>query len=196
MALATVSVNDWTAGGMVVLDAVNVSEYGEPVTVPDAGVPDRRPALNVTPLGSVPPEWAMPGVGVPVAVTVKLPDERTVKVVAFALVICGATGVLTGVTITESDGPLVPAALVAVTVHVYGVSLRSPVTVTGETVLLAAPLGVHVALYPVTGLPPLFAGGENAMAAWRLPGVAVPMTGALGAVAVMATSCVTCKAAL
>jgi hypothetical protein len=46
-------------------------------------------STNVTPLGSVPVSRS-DGVGVPVAVTVKLPAVPTVNVVLFALVIAGA----------------------------------------------------------------------------------------------------------
>jgi hypothetical protein len=62
--------------------------------VPDAGVPLSVavpfPLLtNVTPLGSAPLSLT-DGVGVPVAVTVKLPAVPTVNVVLLALVIAGA----------------------------------------------------------------------------------------------------------
>ena len=46
--------------------------------------------MNVTPLGSVPLSLNV-GVGVPVAVTVKLPDVPTANVVLAALVMVGAT---------------------------------------------------------------------------------------------------------
>ena len=49
------------------------------------------------------------------AVTVKLPGLNTVKVVAFALVIIGATSAAVGVTITVPEAGPIPAALVAVT---------------------------------------------------------------------------------
>jgi hypothetical protein len=45
--------------------------------------------LNVTPVGNVPVSLNV-GLGVPVAVTVKVPTVPTVKVVLFALVITGA----------------------------------------------------------------------------------------------------------
>jgi len=49
--------------------------------------------------------------------------------------------------------------------------------------------GLHVAVYPVIAEPPLEAGMVNATVAWPLPGVAVPIVGAPGAVmAVSVTS--------
>ena len=62
--------------------------------VPDAGVPlsvavPFALVTNVTPLGSAPLSLT-DGVGVPVAVTVKLPAVPTVNVVLLALVIAGA----------------------------------------------------------------------------------------------------------
>lgn len=144
----------------------------------------------------MPPVIAIPGVGVPVAVTLNVPGDSTVNVVEDRLLIWGATGVPTGVTITVPEASLVPAAFVAVTEQVYCMSLVRLATVIGETVLLPDPLGVHEALKLVTGLPPLFAFGVKASAAWRLPGVAVPIVGMPGATAVMVTLCVTCSAAL
>ena len=44
--------------------------------------------------------------------------------------------------------------------------------------------------------PPVLAGGVKAIDAWVLPGVAMPMVGAPGAVAAIATFCVTCTAGL
>jgi hypothetical protein len=53
-------------------------------------VPESTPAeLRVTPLGSV-PLWVKVGVGKPLAVTVKVPGELTVKVARLLLVIPGA----------------------------------------------------------------------------------------------------------
>jgi hypothetical protein len=54
-------------------------------------VPERTPALNVTPVGNVVahPERDIVGVGTPVAVGVKLPAVPTVKVVELALVMTG-----------------------------------------------------------------------------------------------------------
>ena len=54
-----------------------------PATIPVAGV-------KATPAGSVPVVNERVGVGAPVAVTVKLPGEATVKVAALTLVIIGA----------------------------------------------------------------------------------------------------------
>ena len=60
--------------------------------LPAAGVPLRTPviSLKVTPDGNVPVR-ANVGVGLPVAVTVKVPAVPTVKTVLSALVIVGAT---------------------------------------------------------------------------------------------------------
>ena len=110
MTLATVSVNACIALGIVVLEAVKVSAYGDPAAVPDAGVPESKPALNVTPVGSDPLVRAMPGFGVPVAVTLNVPKESTVNDVAFVLVIAGGSGVAVGVTMTVPDTLLVNPA--------------------------------------------------------------------------------------
>jgi hypothetical protein len=82
----------WLAAVPTPLLAVKVSGYVP--LVPEAGVPLSVPvpfplSLNVTPLGSAPVSLSE-GVGVPVAVTVKLPAMPTVNVVLFALVIAGA----------------------------------------------------------------------------------------------------------
>lgn len=81
----TVSVKFWTALGEMPFDAVNVT-LNVPLAV---GVPLRAPALNVTPLGSV-PDSAILGVGDPVAVTVNEPATPSVKAVLLALVMAGA----------------------------------------------------------------------------------------------------------
>ena len=62
-----------------------------PLTV---GVPLRTPVatVNDTPLGSAPDSDRV-GVGEPVAVTVNEPDDPTVKLVLFALVMAGAVPV-------------------------------------------------------------------------------------------------------
>ena len=103
-------------------------------TLPEAGVPESAPdiVLKLTPTGSVPVSDSV-GVGVPVAVTVNVPAVPTVNVVALAEVICGATGVDVGVTITvpEENGPG-PIALLALTMQLYVTALVRPETVTGE----------------------------------------------------------------
>jgi hypothetical protein len=90
--LPTVSVKLWLAAVPTPLLAVKVSGYVP--AVPEAGVPLSVPVpfplfLNVTPLGSAPVSLSE-GVGLPVAVTAKLPAVPTVNVVLFALVIAGA----------------------------------------------------------------------------------------------------------
>jgi hypothetical protein len=87
----TFSVKLWLAAVPTPLLAVKVSGYVPPA--PDAVVPLRVPvpfplSLNVTPLGSAPVSLSE-GVGLPVAVTVKLPAVPTVNVVLLALVIAG-----------------------------------------------------------------------------------------------------------
>ena len=69
------------------------------------------PAVKVTPIGNVPVTERV-GAGVPVAVTVKVLADKTLNVVALALVICGATAAALGVTMTVPDAPLVPVPLV------------------------------------------------------------------------------------
>src|ERR1035437_3921607 len=86
----TVNVKFWVALGETPFDAVKTMAH-VPIWV---GVPLRTPALNVTPVGSA-PDSVMPGVGVPVAVTVNEPTVPLVKVALFALVmtIAGAVTV-------------------------------------------------------------------------------------------------------
>jgi hypothetical protein len=88
----TVSVNAWVAGEPTPLLAVIVNGYVP--AVPEAAVPLNVavpfPLLtNVTPVGRAPAS-VREGVGVPVAVTVKLLAVPTVNVVLLALVIVGA----------------------------------------------------------------------------------------------------------
>ena len=61
--------------------------------LPEAGVPLRTPVdvLKVTPDGKV-PDALNAGEGLPVAVTVNVPAEPTVKVALLVVVIVGATG--------------------------------------------------------------------------------------------------------
>src|ERR1700683_830077 len=84
---STVRVKLWEAGVPTPLVAVMV--MGKvPVAV---GVPDSSPpVLRVTPPGSGPVSEKV-GAGLPVAVTVKLPDTPVVKEVALAEVMVGAT---------------------------------------------------------------------------------------------------------
>jgi hypothetical protein len=81
----TVRVKGWEAFGLIPLVAVKV--IGK---LPLAeGVPDRTPALKVTPVGRA-PDSVMVGVGLPVAATVKVPAVPWVKVVWLAEVMAGA----------------------------------------------------------------------------------------------------------
>jgi hypothetical protein len=68
-------------------------------------------SVKVTPVGND-PVICSAGVGLPVAVTVKLPFTFTINVVLFALVICG--GVFT--VIVTVDVVLLPAEFVTVSV--------------------------------------------------------------------------------
>ena len=120
--------------------------------VPAAGVPLSTPVvvLSVTPLGRVPVVVKVKLLGWPVAVTVKLPEVPTVKVVSAALVI--AAGSVT-VRVKACVGA-VPTPLVAVKVRLYtppvpavGVPLRTPLA-------KVTPLGrVPVRLKVGTGKP-------------------------------------------
>ena len=60
--------------------------------MPSTGVPASAPVagVKVTPVGGV-PDIDNVGVGVPVAVTVRLPKDATENVAVLALVILGAT---------------------------------------------------------------------------------------------------------
>ena len=69
---------------------------------------------KLMPVGNA-PDSLSEGVGVPVAVTVKVPAEPTVKVVLPALVIAGATGVGFTVSVKFCDAA-VPTPLLAVIV--------------------------------------------------------------------------------
>ena len=91
-AWSTVSVNDWLASGLTPFVALMVSGYVPPV--PAAGVPDRVAvplawATKVTPAGRDPVLETV-AAGLPVVITVKLPEDPTVKVVEDADVIAGA----------------------------------------------------------------------------------------------------------
>ena len=104
-----------------------------------------------------------------------------------ALKLCGAEGVVQGVTFTADEAVPVPAAFVAVTVMAYCVPFARPVTVMG----LLAPVavtgvpglgGVAVTVYPVTGLPPSEEGGEKETVACESPEAAETLWGAEGVV--------------
>ena len=90
-----------------------------------------------------------------------------------------------GVTLLDgADGALIPTALVAVTVKVYGVPGVRPDTTMGlDAAVPVSPLGEDVAVKAVMAAPPLNAGVVNDNVALALPGIAVPMVGALGMVA-------------
>lgn len=73
---------------------------------------------------------------------------------------------------------VVPAALLG---PVDAVAADSPSTVTGEDAAEpVAPLGLAVAMYEVTGLPPLSDGGAKDTDAARCPAVAETAVGAPG----------------
>src|SRR5438874_2127417 len=91
-ASATLRVNVWVAFAPTPFAATMDNEYTPPL--PAAGVPDRVAvpsplSWNVTPAGGVTDSERV-GAGNPVAVTVKLPADPTVKVAVPALVIAGA----------------------------------------------------------------------------------------------------------
>ena len=190
--MLTVSENAWFAAGAV---PVAVMVNGK---VPAAvGVPASTPAeVNVTPPGNALAVVKVGG-GEPVAVTVNVPAAPKVNVAAAALVNAGGTGTGDGTTVTAPEAGPVPTAFLATTEHEYEFALIKPVTVIGDTVLVAAPLGVpvQVAVKSRIALPPLLAGAVNATVAVLLPGVPVPMVGAAGALAVIVKLCGTAVAA-
>ena len=86
------SVKFWVVFGRFPLDAVKVSKYGDPPTVPRAGVPLIKPLAGIKdkPVGSAPMTDNV-GEGVPIASTVKLPANPTVKVAELALLNAGGS---------------------------------------------------------------------------------------------------------
>ena len=143
LALLTVNVNACVAAG-----AVPVAVMLNANTPAAVGVPANTPALvKVTPAGSALAVVKVGG-GEPVAVTLKVPAAPTVKTVAAALVNAGGTGTGEGTTVTAAEAGPVPTAFLATTVHEYEFALTKPVTVIGDTVPVAVPLGVpvHVAV--------------------------------------------------
>ena len=76
--------------------------------------------------------------------------------------------------------------MVAVTAQVYSVPLTIPVTLTGDAAPdTVSPFGLQLAVKLLIGVLPALAGTPKAILAWPLPGVAVPMMGALGGAPVM-----------
>ena len=71
-----------------------------------------------------------------------------------------------------------------------------PVTATGEALPLPVPLGVHVVLYWLIGLPPLLGGGVKPTLTCMSDPVPIPIVGAPGATALMVMLCVIWVAAL
>ena len=76
---------------------------------------------------------------------------------------------------------------VALTVKVYEVPFVSPVILCVSEVVFALvsvpPEGSEVTVYPVIAFPPLLTGAWNVTLACALPAVAVPIIGAVGAIA-------------
>jgi len=179
-----------TAGAMViekfwVVVPPELVAVTTPVKVPaDVGVPPRFGPLKVTPGGNAPDVRLKVGPGEPLATYTCAYAEPNVPLGGAALVNAGPD---TGTTLTVPDAAPVPTALVAVTEQVYDVPAARPVTVTGDAaaVPVKAP-GLQVAVNPVIAEPPFDAGGVKLMEAWPLPGVAMPMVGAPGAVAAIA----------
>ena len=135
------------------------------------------------PAGSA-PVLLIAATGVPVVVTVNVPNVPTVKVAALALVIVGAE-LKPGVTLFDgAEGALVPIALDAVTVNVYATPLDNEVTVWVKVVLPAfastPPAGFDVTVYPVIALPPSLAGALKVTLAELLPGDATTLLGGSG----------------
>ena len=112
-------------------------------------------------------------------VTVAWPLEAMMEVMV------GASGTLAGVTELLGREPvLVPMALVAVTVKVYGVPLVRPVRVIGEEPpeTTCRP-SFDVTVYEVMADPPLLPSSEKVTVAWPLEAMMEVMVGASGAVA-------------
>ena len=84
--------------------------------------------------------------------------------------------------------------MVAVTAQVYTTPLVRPVTVIGET-LPVWEMPLQLTEYDVITLPPLDAGGVNAIDACAVPTVAVPIVGAPGTPPRMPKLCNICGAA-
>ncbi len=139
----TVRVKAWVAGEPTPLVAVKVIG-NEPDWV---GVPARTPVpgVKVTPVGRV-PDSARVGVGEPVAVTVNVPAEPSVKVVWLAEVMAGAVPVPLTVRVKAWVAG-VPTPLSAVMVigkepDWVGVPARTPVLDVPENVVLrVTPVG-------------------------------------------------------
>ena len=157
------------------------------VTVHVTAVPFVRPA---TTMGEPAPEAlcapqvaAYEVIGVPpveagaVNETVTWPFPRTADTAV------GEPGGPSGVTVLDGvEAAPVPAAVVAVTVQLTAVPLASPVTTIGE----AGPdalCGPHVAVYVVTGKPPVDAGAVKETVTCALPATAPTPVGAPGTVA-------------
>ncbi len=169
------------------LVAFTVNVYAVPTVRPETTVLVAVPfAAAVMPPGLDVTVWlviVLPPVEPMVHTTVIWPEPGP----ATAVPMVGAPGTPEGVTELDAfDAAPTPTALVAVTVKVYAVPFESPVTVAevaeAPTVAVKPP-GLDVAVNPVIALPPLKAGAVKLIVACVLPGVAVPMVGALGTVA-------------
>jgi hypothetical protein len=105
-----------------------------------------------------------------------------------ALTLVGASGVVAGVTeLLAEEAELVPSALLAVTVKVYGEPLLRPFTTTDVAPLVVAlnPPVFEVTTYVVIAEPPLLAGADHETSALPLLAVALTEVGASGIVAGM-----------
>ena len=101
--------------------------------MPGSGVPLKVPvplplSVKVTPEGSAAPPRAIDGAGDPLVVTVKLPEEPTVKVTVSALVIAGASSTVK----MTLCAPLDPSTLFAVNVYLVQVPPAPGIRSTAE----------------------------------------------------------------
>jgi hypothetical protein len=159
----TVNVNDWCAGEPTPFVAFIVIEYVPPV--PAAGVPASVAvplplSVNVTPLGSAPVSDSV-AVGLAVEVTLNVPAEPTVNVVAAADVIAGAE-----FTVSVNDwfaGE--PTPFVAVMVIGY----EPAVPAAGVPPMVAVPLPLSVNVTPLGNVPDFASAGagEPVVVTWN-----------------------------
>jgi hypothetical protein len=165
------------------LVAVTVNVYAVPLTRP-VTVADVAPVVfaGATPGAAV---TVYPVIAEPPLLAGAVHDTTAWMFPGVAVTPVGAPGTALGMTAalaTETED--VPAALFAVTVNVYAVPLDRPATVAvvAMTVVVVAPPGDAVILYPVIAEPPLLAGAVHDTTAAVSAGVAVTPVGAAGTV--------------
>ena len=102
----------------------------------------------------------------------------------FALTSVGAPGLVdAGVTETE-DGVPAPTTLFAVRLNLYSIFFRLLTVIGLDALVTVTPAGeTEVNVYDVTGIPPFDTGALKAIVVLSMPGVAVTLVGAPGAIA-------------